>query len=104
MSSEMRLKITDPILNGQMLLQCNSTHDISHSTRDIELRLAAKLCYGGKATAYLKAIAHVSQKLTCFLRGAHSSGVKRQGREADHSPLFSAEIKNCGTITYVFMA
>jgi hypothetical protein len=25
-------------------------------------------------------------------------GVKRQGREADHSPLSSAEVKNCGAI------
>jgi hypothetical protein len=30
--------------------------------------------------------------------GALSRGVKRQGREADHSPPSSAEVKKCGAI------
>jgi hypothetical protein len=30
--------------------------------------------------------------------GAHSPGVKRPGREADHSPACSAEVKNGGAI------
>jgi hypothetical protein len=30
-------------------------------------------------------------------KGVLSSGVKRQGREADHSPSTSAEIKKCGS-------
>jgi len=40
--------------------------------------------------------------------GALSVGVKRPGREADHSPTFSAEVKNVWSYTstpqYVFMA
>jgi hypothetical protein len=39
---------------------------------------------------------------------AHSLGVKRQGREADHSPPFNAEVKNAWNHTsipqYSFMA
>jgi hypothetical protein len=30
--------------------------------------------------------------------GAHSPGVKQPGHEADHSPPFSAEVKNGGAI------
>jgi hypothetical protein len=33
-----------------------------------------------------------------WVPGAASSGVKRQGREADHSPPCSAEVKNGGAI------
>jgi hypothetical protein len=43
-----------------------------------------------------------------WVSGAFSPGVKRPGREADHSPLTSAEMKNVwiytSTITYAFMA
>jgi hypothetical protein len=35
-----------------------------------------------------------SQSRIQWLPGALSSGVKRQGREADHSPPSSAEVKN----------
>jgi hypothetical protein len=35
---------------------------------------------------------------------ALSAGVKRKGLEADHSPLFSAEVKSISTPPYVFMA
>jgi hypothetical protein len=34
-----------------------------------------------------------------WVLGVLSSGVKRPEREADHSPLFSAEVKNCGDIS-----
>jgi hypothetical protein len=30
--------------------------------------------------------------------GTHSLGLKRQGREADHSPPSSAEVKNGGDV------
>jgi hypothetical protein len=33
-----------------------------------------------------------------WIPGALSSGVKRPGREADHPPPSSAEVKNCGAI------
>jgi hypothetical protein len=33
-----------------------------------------------------------------------SPGVKRPGREADHSPPTIAEVKNTSTLSYVFMA
>jgi hypothetical protein len=33
-----------------------------------------------------------------WVPGAISSGVKRQGREADHSPPSSVEVKNGGAI------
>jgi hypothetical protein len=33
-----------------------------------------------------------------WVPGAASSGLKRQGREADHAPPFSAEVKNGGAI------
>jgi hypothetical protein len=33
-----------------------------------------------------------------LVSGAVSSGLKRQGREADHSPPSSAEVKNDGAI------
>jgi hypothetical protein len=43
-----------------------------------------------------------------WVRGALSLGVKWQGREADHSPPSSAEVKNAWSHTftpqYVFMA
>jgi hypothetical protein len=43
-----------------------------------------------------------------WVSGAPSSGVKRQGREADHSPAASAEVKKrwiyTSTPPYVFMA
>jgi hypothetical protein len=43
-----------------------------------------------------------------WVEGAFFPGVKRQGREADHSPPPSAEIKNAWSYTftprYVFMA
>jgi hypothetical protein len=42
-----------------------------------------------------------------WIPGALSPGVKRQGREADHSPPSSAEVKKDGAIPpppYVFMA
>jgi hypothetical protein len=41
-----------------------------------------------------------------LIQGDISHGVKRQGREADHSPPFSAEVKNCGAthLLYIFMA
>jgi hypothetical protein len=43
-----------------------------------------------------------------WVPGALSPGVKRPGREADHSPPASAEVKNTWTYTsalpYVFMA
>jgi hypothetical protein len=43
-----------------------------------------------------------------WVPGAHSLGVKRPGREADHSLPFSAEIKNAWIYTsippYTFMA
>jgi hypothetical protein len=43
-----------------------------------------------------------------WVPGALSLGVKRPGREADHSPLSSAEVKNAWSCTstpqYVFMA
>jgi hypothetical protein len=40
-------------------------------------------------------------------KGEHSTGVKRPGRQADHSPLSSAGVKNGGNIpplSVVFMA
>jgi hypothetical protein len=42
-----------------------------------------------------------------WVPGALSPGVKRQGREADHSPLASAEVKKMiytSTPPYIFMA
>jgi hypothetical protein len=30
--------------------------------------------------------------------GSLSPGIKRPGREANHSPASSAEVKNCGTV------
>jgi hypothetical protein len=43
-----------------------------------------------------------------WILGALSAGVKRPGREADHSLPFSAEVKNTwvytSTASYVFMA
>jgi hypothetical protein len=39
-----------------------------------------------------------TQLLTQSVPGALSPGVKRPGREADHSPLSRAEIKNGGAI------
>jgi hypothetical protein len=43
-----------------------------------------------------------------WVPGALSLGVKRSGHEADHSPLFSAEVKNARSYTstplYIFMA
>jgi hypothetical protein len=36
--------------------------------------------------------------------GALSPGIKRPGREADHSPPTSAEVKNASTPPYAFMA
>jgi hypothetical protein len=43
-----------------------------------------------------------------WVPGALSLGVKRPGREADHSPLSSAEVKNVWSYTstpqYIFMA
>jgi hypothetical protein len=43
-----------------------------------------------------------------WVPGALSLGLKRQGREADHSPPSSAEVKNAwsyiSTLQYVFMA
>jgi hypothetical protein len=43
-----------------------------------------------------------------WVLGALSLGVKRPGREADHSPQFSAEVKNAWSYTstpqYIFMA
>jgi hypothetical protein len=40
------------------------------------------------------ALAPPPQPLIQWAPGALSLGVKRQGREADHSPPFSAEVKN----------
>jgi hypothetical protein len=38
----------------------------------------------------------LTQLLTQWATGDTSAGVKRPGREADHSPPSSAEVKNCG--------
>jgi hypothetical protein len=35
--------------------------------------------------------------------GALSQGLKRQGREADHLPIYSAEVKNGGAIPHSSM-
>jgi hypothetical protein len=51
-----------------MLSEWNSTHDVTSVTA---LETLSSLtpptyrCYGGKVTAHLKAIAHVSQNLLC---------------------------------------
>jgi hypothetical protein len=49
-----------------------------------------------------------TQSPTQWVLGAFSPGVKRPGREADHSPPFSAEVKKSwvytSTPTYAFMA
>jgi hypothetical protein len=39
-----------------------------------------------------------TQPLIQWLLGALSQGIKRPGREADHSPPSTAEVKNGGTI------
>jgi hypothetical protein len=40
-----------------------------------------------------------TQRPVQWVPGAVSPGVERQEREADHSPPFSAEVKNDGTIS-----
>jgi hypothetical protein len=51
---------------------------------------------------------HSDRPLIQWVPGALSPGVKRQGREADHSPPTSAEVKNTWIYTstppYAFMA
>jgi hypothetical protein len=48
-----------------------------------------------------------TQPTVCLVPGALSVGVKRPGREADHLPPSSAEVKNAlsytSTLQYVFM-
>jgi hypothetical protein len=48
-------------------------------------------------TAYKPALGPIQPPIH-WVPGALSPGVKRQGREADHSPPFSAEVKNGGAI------
>jgi hypothetical protein len=49
-----------------------------------------------------------TQRLIQLVPGAIAQGIKLPGREADHSPPFSAEVKNewnyTSTPQYVFMA
>jgi hypothetical protein len=45
-----------------------------------------------------------TQPLIQWVAGAVSVEVKRLGREADHSPLSSTAVKNCGAIPPLFMA
>jgi hypothetical protein len=57
------------------------------------------------ARARTRAAAVGSQRLTAELRHGHTAsyplvpGVKRQGREANHSPPSSAEVKNGGALS-----
>jgi hypothetical protein len=53
-----------PIVNGLILMKLNSTHDVARSQHSRpELLLPYNICFSGKGTAYLKAIAHVSQNV-----------------------------------------
>jgi hypothetical protein len=57
-------KMIGLVINWSVWLKLYSKQDVNSVTAlDTELRLGANLCSGGKATAHLKAIAHVSSNL-----------------------------------------
>jgi hypothetical protein len=51
------------------------------------------------ATAFILAL-EATQRPIQWVRGAHMSGVKRPGREADHSSPSSAEVNNAWSYTF----
>jgi hypothetical protein len=92
-------------------MQCNGTgieHSYGLDGRGIEVRVPVAVYFHLSISSRLiGSETHLASYLLSTGRGGGFLEVKRQGREADHSPPTSAEIKNMWIYTstppYVFM-
>jgi hypothetical protein len=86
---------------GQVLGHLAPSVHISPQRRAMGLTAGVRFPAGKEIFLFLTALRHVlgsTQLPIQWFRGGGSPGVKRQVREAGHSPPFRAEVKNGGAI------